>query len=746
MSLQGINPQLASPPAAGATAPTAAHPASSFELADILAVLKARIGIIVRVTVLVVAVAVVAACLMPTRYGSSAVVMLDQRRNNVADLTAVLSALPTDPSSLQNQIQVLQSRDLAAEVIAKLKLYDDPEFNPQLQRSVGSELSAAFDPRRWFGNGDAAPVPVDSAVLRDSIIDNFLTHLSAETLGLSTTVSVSFVSRDPKKAALIADAVAQTYVDDLVGAKLRASDAASSWLTQRIRDLGNQVQQQEAAALTYRAQHHLDSSAGGTALVEAQLGGINNQIVLARADLSAKTAVYNQVQTLLNAGKPADISQIIASPLIIQLRTQQADLLRQQAALAITYGPRHPKRIGIDNQLADLSQKIGEEAARIGSALANDVAVAHAQLGSLQGSLSSTEHQASGQDMTAVQLRALEAEAASTRNLYDSFLARLRTIQDQDGLVMPEARVISRAPVPKAPSAPPRLLIVLASIPAGLLLGCLAALLAVRFPSLNRARAQAPRPVRPGRVVPHPAPQPARPLAPRPAPQPVRRPAVAAPPILADIPGAFTEGAADHVLDWPASPFARSVNGLLGRVMPPDDMPGGRIVLLTSSGSDAAGATVALALARAAAKAGLRAILVDGHLMQPALARLSGARSDAGLLEVLRGAATVNRALARDPRSTALLLGTLQPPRDPGAALASPKVAELFGHLRRICDLVIVCAPPVLASGEAPAFARLCDAVVVVARPEEGPKPPLRNALAALGQWRSPPVGLVVVR
>ncbi len=192
--------------------------------------------------------------------------------------------------------------------------------------------------------------------------------------------------------------MAQTYAGDLVEAKLRASDSTSTWLTQRIRDLGEQVQRQEAAALTYRAQHNLDSSAGGTSLIEAQLGGINGQIVQARADLSAKLAVYNQVQTLVKNGNPADLSQIIASPLIIQLRGQQADLLRQESALAIPYGPKHPKRIAIENQLKDIDLKIGEEASRIAGALGNDVAVARAQLGSLQGSFHTTQHQASGQD------------------------------------------------------------------------------------------------------------------------------------------------------------------------------------------------------------------------------------------------------------------------------------------------------------------------------------------------------------
>ncbi len=718
MSFQGINPNPALPSDARRPAP--------FGLADIAAILRAKAGLILRVAAATIALALVTASLLPAHYSSSAIVMLDNRKNAIADLSAVLSALPTDPASLQNQIQVLQSRDLAAEVIAKLKLYDDPEFNAALQPSIGSALFAALNPKRWFV-GD--PGPPDPAVERDVIIDAFLSHLSATTVGLSTTITVTFTSRDRDKAALIADTVAQTYVDDLVTTKVQASEATSAWLTARVRELGRQVEQQEAAALTYRAQHHLDSSAGGTALIEQQLGGINGQIVQARADYSAKLAVYNQVQALVQAGRPADVTQIIASPLIIQLRSQQADLLRQQGTLAIRYGPKHPKRIANDSQLKDLDLKIGEEASRIASALANDVAVARAQLGSLQGSLSATQHQASGQDMTAVQLKALEAEAASSRKLYESFLGRLRSIQDQDGLLVPDAHLISHAAVATGPGSPSRMLIVLASIPAGLLLGCLAALLSVRFGGSRRATPR-PRPV-------------SRPM---PRPVPVPQPAMASPPILAEIPGVSNEGAADHVVDWPASPFARAINALLARVVPVRPQGKGRVVAVTASAHDSSGTTVALALARAAAKAGLRTILVDGHVMQPAVVRLTGIAPQGGLMDVLAGSTTVNRALTRDPRSAALLLGTLNPPRDPAAALASPKMARLFTHLRAICDLVIVTTPPVADSREAPTFARLSDAVVMVARPEEGPHPHVGQALSTLAQWRSAPVGIALVR
>jgi Mrp family chromosome partitioning ATPase len=402
--------------------------------------------------------------------------------------------------------------------------------------------------------------------------------------------------------------------------------------------------------------------------------------------------------------------------------------MKQAAALAVPYGPKHPKRIAIDNQLKDLQQKIDEEGARIGSALSNDVAVARAQLGSLQGSFATTQHKASGQDMTAVKLRALEAEADSSRKLYDAFLNRLTTIQDQEGLQYPDAHVISRAAVPAAPSSPQRSLIVVASIPIGLLAGCLAALVAMRFggPVPAAARVAPPRPV------------PVR--APAPA------PAYQGPPLLAEIPGALAEGAADHVVDWPASPFARAVGALVARVMPDRNSGAGRVIAVTSSESPAAATTVALALGRAAAAKGLRTVLVEGHLVRPVLADAARIRPQAGLLEVLAGAVPLNRALAHDPKSEALLLALPRLPKDPKAALASPRMGELFAHLRGICDLAIVAAPPVLASSETPSLARLADAVVVVAHPDERPRPGLSQAIAALGQWRSAPVGMVLVR
>jgi len=168
---------------------------ASFTLGDLIALIERRAGLILKVALAVMVVTAIVLLMMPTLYTTQAIVTIDTRKNHVADQTAVLSALPTDPASLQNQLQILYSRDLAAEVIGQLKLYDDPEFNAALNPGI----LVAFNPRNWSER--------DLAREKDDVITAFLNRLSVDPLGLSTSIAVTFTARDPDKAARIANAI-----------------------------------------------------------------------------------------------------------------------------------------------------------------------------------------------------------------------------------------------------------------------------------------------------------------------------------------------------------------------------------------------------------------------------------------------------------------------------------------------------------------------------------------------------------
>jgi uncharacterized protein involved in exopolysaccharide biosynthesis len=695
--------------AASATATGAA-----FRWDDLVRVARQRRRLIQTVAGVVVALTVITLYALPTLYSTSASVMLDPRKNNVADLSSVLSQLPTDPASLQNQIQILTSRDLAQEVIAKLKLYDDPEFNASLKPSIGSAVMAALNPRNLFAPPDESN---DAVAEREKIVNAFLANLSVDAQGLSTTLTVRFTSRDPEKAALIANTLVDTYIDDQVQAKREVGDKTTDWLVSRTRELAAQLQAQEAAVQRYKADNNITEAADGTSLADQQITAISNQLVLARADLAQKEATGNRVASLMKAGDTADVSQILASPLIVQLRTQQAQLIAQEADLATRYGPRHPKYEAVETQKRDLDSKITTEVNRAAGSISNDVVVSRAQVASLQGSLSAAERQASSQNLVRVKLRALQSNAQSTRTMYEAFVTRLRETQDQDVIQNPDARVISRAAVPTVPSSPKRMLITLASIPAGLLLGLLAALLAERL--------AVPMP---GRV------QPAAAFRAAPA------PALRAPPVLAEIAGALDPRAADFVIDWPGSGFAHEIAALLRRVR----WQGAKVIAVTGSDQGPAKTAVAVSLARAAARSGLRVAIFDADLQHAVAARMMGVGPlRFGLVELLKGAAPLSRVLCRDARSWALVLSASRPVHNPGVILASAKMAELASHLRRTCDIVIIDAPSLLAGQQAQAVARFSDALLIVARTDA--QPPV-DALASLASRIPAATGVVLVR
>ena len=710
-----------------------------FRLEDFVRLLQARQTLILRVAAAIVVAAILVALMLPTVYTSSAVVILDPRKNSVADASAVLAQIEGDPASLQNQIQILTSRDLASRVVARLNLQDDPEFNPALARpgigQLAADLSAALNPRNWFDNGAA-----NVQSLRDRILDNFAKHVGAGANGLSTAITVSATSRDAAKAARIANALVDAYIADQVATKRKAASGAGFWLDQRIHDLAQQLQEQEAAIAAYKAVHGLSDSAPGSSLVDQQMAGINAQIVQARSELAEKQAQNDRVQALMRAGNNADVAQVIASPLIVQLRTQQADLIRQEGELSTQYGPLHPKMKSLEGEKADLDRKIAQEVGRLSSAIAGDVTVARAHLNSLQASLNGTVQQQTAQNMSRVQLDALQSNAASTRVQYEAFVSRLRQTQDQDAAVAPDSRVISSASAPTAPSSPRRSLIVLASLPLGLLLGVMAALLSERFGLFLPLRAL-PAPVPPQGGLRSGA---ARGNSASVFPPPRLAPPVSAwngPPVLADIPDLVSLQSSDAMLNQPASPYAYRIAALVRRLESHD---GAIVVAMTSAGDDDGKSAIGVSLARAAAKMGKKVVLLDCDPAQTAK-RAMRIPAGGGIYDVLSGVIPLNKVLTRDPRSDAFVMTMARQPPNMSTMFGSGQMKKLIRLLRDNCDMVVMDCGRAGAPETWP-LARLSDTTLLVSRKGGLGTPGFSKSVNILSAAKVAPLGLIVTR
>jgi succinoglycan biosynthesis transport protein ExoP len=676
----------------------------AFQFSDLVRVASERASMILAVATVFVALTLLALVLWPTTYTATATVMLDPRTNAILQNSAVLTAQPTDPASVQNQIQILTSRDIATQVIADLKLYDDPEF-------------AA--PGLFSGEPPSA----------DQVIDSFERHLTVAAVGLSTTFTVAFASRDADKAARIANAIANAYLQDQVNTDSAASHDTTDWLLARIHVLAHQVQQAETAVQQYKALNNLTDTTEGTSLVDQQLIGVNTALIAAKSDLAEKQANASHINGMLSNGQAGDVSQVVASPLMVQLRTQEADTLQKEAELATRYGPRNPKFIDIESQKQNLEAKIAEEAQRIGGSVANDVSVSRANVGSLQYSLDQLEKKETVQGLARVHLKALESNADSTRTIYEAFVTRLR--ETQGGAEIPDARILSRAPVPTQPSSPKRTLIAGASIPAGLLIGLLFALFAERASTVKRYRPVAAR--RPATVA------------------PARQPAYAAPadplrgaPVLGEIPDYAGLRAADLMIDRPADDYARSVDALLAQIVP-KQRGQAKVIAITAPDQNEGKTALATALVRAATQRGYRAIVIDGDLQWPKAALSMGLPpAPHGLQDVLSGSAPLSQSLARDPRSSAFILSPTAA-QTPDTAFLNA-LPQLVSYLRTAFDLVVVDCPQPAQANAARYFLPLSDAAVLLVRWQATPRASVTYTLDTLSAMHVPATGIVFAR
>ena len=698
----------------------AAHSESLFELTDLVRVGRARHRIILGTALIVVALTTIALFRLTPLFTGNALVMLDQRQNKVADVDAILSGLPTDPTSIENQVQILRSRSLMSRVIDKLGLLSDPEFGDAKPSPVAQVLGA-LDPLVWFGGGVSTKTDQQKAQdQRDWVIDRMLTRLTVASQGRSSAILVSFESDDAQKAQQVTNEIAEAYVEDQLNAKFEATQKVTQWMAGRIGQLARQVQIADAAVQSYRADHNLNEAANGDSIVDQQLGQLNAQLVTAKSDLAEQEAKYSRVVEMSRSGHADAVSQVVDSPLIAQMRGQENELLRQEADLSSKYGPRHPKMLDLESQKRNLIEKIAEEVQRVVQTVGNDVAVARARVSSLQGSLNELEGQSTVQNKDRVKLRELEASATSSRSLYEAFLGRLKETQGQEGIQTPDARIVSRSEAPTNPSFPNKVFAYGVALPGGLLLGFLFAMLAERLDAGFRTTQQVER--------------------------------VLNVPVLSTLPeipnlSKTKASAADRIIEKPMSSFAEAIRGLqLGLSLSNlDHKP--KVILITSSVPDEGKTTVAISLARLAARMGQKVALIDADLRRPSIARsLNLENAQYGLVEALSGAAPIERCFQKDPRSTVNVLATMQKAKSPPDILGSVAMERMVKGLKGAFDLVVIDSAPLLPVNDTKVLSRVADAVLFVVRWEKTPRDAAIVAVRSLADSRATIAGVVLAR
>jgi uncharacterized protein involved in exopolysaccharide biosynthesis len=409
-----------------------------------------RKRLIAVLTVGAAAIAYFAASTITPRYRSEARVLIESRENIFLRPEAqksVEQAAAVDLEAVTSQVQLILSRDLALEVIGKLKLSERPEFDPAL-----ADVSPLKTLLMQFGViKDPLKQPAEERVLK-----SYFDRLVAYPVDKSRVIAIEFDSEDPELAAQVTNAIAESYLVFQQAAKQEQSRVAGQWLAGEIETLRGRVADAESKVEQYRADTNLFIGTNNTTLSNQQLGEINAQLSVAQARKADAEVKARVIRDALRSGSPIDFADIINSELIRRLSEQRVTLQGQLAEQSSTLLDQHPRIKELRAQIADLDRQLRAEADRLARSFENEAQISAARVSSLGATLDQLKRSAARTNEQDVQLRALEREAKAQRDLLESYLAKYREASARDnlGAASPEARIISRALVSSTPAYP----------------------------------------------------------------------------------------------------------------------------------------------------------------------------------------------------------------------------------------------------------------------------------------------------
>jgi capsular exopolysaccharide synthesis family protein len=657
---------------------------------------------------------------MEPQFTASASVVLDPRRPHVTDLPSVFSEQPTqDPEALQlkSEAKILQSEDLARRVVLGLGLMAMPEFQnhpmalPPFIQHITQSLAEKTEhiatrlglPSRIVDRIRGASDASVTAVQRDRMaaaIDLYLRRLSVVNDGRSYIITVKFNSLDPELAAKIVNTHIELYLSDQIAFNRTATRQATEYLREQVATLAVKQRASEEAVQKFREDNKI-VVVGGTTLRSQQLTVLNAEMPSLRADLDHREAMLRQAKQLREHGQLDSNSDILNSPTIQNLRSQEAVLMRNVAELRVNFGENYPAVKRAQSELNDLRTAIKEEANRIIANLENEVLVARSRIAELTSQLAGMTQETVVADRAQAKLQELDREAEADRTLLKTLIGRLKELEAQEGMQQANGREMSPALPPSTPTTP-RLLFLLPLIMLGS--SCAGAGVAFMRELTNRGfRGSSEIELE------------------------CELPSLGSVPVAR---AGWTASSRPHdvILDRPRSSFAESIRYIRNAIQegPQSAESSSTAILVTSSLPNEGKTVFAISLARSFAQAGKRVLLIDCDMRKKSLCDMLGpgdGRLDdhPDLGDVLNGAALYTEAIRSDRAGLDFLPSrpSLFAPQD---LLSRRTMAKIMEQCRRSYDVILLDSPPVAAVSDALILSRYVDQTLFLVRWDRTPR------------------------
>jgi succinoglycan biosynthesis transport protein ExoP len=612
-------------------------------------------------------------------YRATAEVEVDSETPAVQSVNSVYETVPTDPTFLQTQVDVLNSGNLAWQSIQQLKLDRDPALIPSgAGRQGASEETLTAQKARMIGRFEGS--------------------LNVDLVPGSRMIKVSFESTDPQLAARVANALVRNYREYNFLAKYDATRQASGWMSEQLNELKAKVEKSQEALVSYEREHSIVNISGKENIEDQRLADLNQGLTAAQNDLAEKESLYQLVKA--NPGKVGLLAQ---DGLLQSMEEKYADLKTQYVDAIGQYGPNFPKVVRLRDQISEIQSLIQQERTRTVERIAHNYQAALGRVKLLGGSVAREKATVGNLNQLMIQYDLLKHDFDTNQQLYDNLLSKVKDAAVSAGLRANNVHLVDPAMPPSAPVRPRRSQNIAIGLMVGLVLGTMLAFMQDVMDTSIKTADDVERSI--------------------------AEPVLGVIPLVRSLGGSKSRlgrrrsdvGADGGKVEWavlklPTSVLAESYKALRTAVLLSSAPRPPQAVLLTSTQPFEGKTSTAFNLAIGLAQIGRRVLFIDADMRQHGHKRVVNTNGHPGLSSVLTGTGQIDQSLFQVPDLPGLwFISTGPQSPNPSDLLASQAMQELLETLRGRFEHIVVDTPPVLMVTDATVLSSIVDGVILVA-------------------------------
>lgn len=541
-------------------------------------------------------------------------------------------------------------------------------------------------------------------------------------------IQISYQSTSPQLSADAANAIAQSYIEELHRLQTASVLKASGLESTQLEESKARMERSSEAVARLKSERDAGNREGKSHNTEQRLRQLNAEHTNAQADLLKKKAAYNSVKS----GSSEAARALGQAEGLQRLEERINEAEERSAEIKASKGQSDPDYKREQLKLQDLRQQHqGLSLDTAGRAEAEyNRAVASGRL--IEQELAQTKADFDRLNAHSVEYQKLQQEADTDRKLYEGLEAKVREAEigagTQGNTVVSDPARPSNTPV--FPNLPLNL------GEAGVLACFLASGAAVLLGSLDKT-IRDPEEVRrlfgTELIGTLPVVKDARSLAAAPwAHGPRMSPAAARP---------------GNQAERSMSSFEEAIRMLRNSILLSDVDRGLRSILVTSASPGEGKSTVAIHVAAAHAEQGQKTLLIDADLRRATLDKkigISGSRL--GLSDFLLGEKDWQEAVVEIPDLPNLHFLPAGAPSSRASNLIGAGIADMLDEAGRVYDLIILDAPPILGAMEPLHLAIAADGVVVIATARGANRREIKTAVSTLSRLQANLIGIVLNR